>query len=183
MAKQLKFKRYQLSSAARAIILLGVLINIATWLAIAYYYPALPNTIPTHFNASGMPTSYADKIVVLLVPALLSAIIIVILLVLRYRYALLERYPYLLNLPAFAYRLGIEKNSATHGTIINRIFTVHTLSILYISILCAVIVYAMLSLNGQGLSLLLPAILITVVVFVATVFLVYRSIYRSFAVK
>ncbi|MCW6159600.1 MAG: DUF1648 domain-containing protein [Candidatus Micrarchaeales archaeon] len=183
MPKQLKIKRYPLSSTARAIILLAALINVVTWLAIVYYYPALPNTIPTHFNASGTPTSYGDKIVLLIVPAVLSAIIIIILLVLRYRYTLLERYPYLLNLPAFTYRHGLEKNSATHGIVINRVFTVHTLSALYISILCAVIVYALFSLSSHVLSLLLPAILIVVVVLVATVLLVYRSIYRSFAVK
>ncbi len=183
MPKQFKIKRYPLSNTARAIILFAVLINVATWLAIAYYYPALPNTIPTHFNVSGAPTSYGNKSILLVVPAVLSAIIVVILLVLRYRYALLERYPYFINLPAFAYRLGLEKNSAVHGAIINRVFTVHTLSALYISILCAVITYVMFSLNGHALSLLLSTILIVVVVFVATVFLVYRSIYKSFAVK
>ncbi len=165
MPGPMKVKRYPLSNVARALVVVALILQLLAWAFVVYYYP-----------------TYA-KPSLLIVPAIFSAVYVLFLLLLRYRYALLENYPYLVNLPAFAYRLGIEKNPELKGKIINKVFTVHAFATVYISVLDVALTSTVLPFTGQGTytAFILPAILVIVAVFVITIFAVYRNIYRSFA--
>ncbi len=159
--QKMKVTHYPLSSGARAIIVVAFIINIIATLSFAYAYDG-------------------SKPSLLIIPGIFLTIFAILLVVLRFRYTLLERYPYLVNLPAFAYRLGIQKNPKTAGMVINRVFTVHALASLYLSVLYLILSTSILQQNGQPTLL---EILVLVIVFVVTVFVQYRRIYRSFAVK
>ncbi len=161
MAKSMKVRHYPLSKVARFVIALAFLINIVALIITWYYYPELKSTI-------------------LIVPAIFLFVFAIILLLLRFRYTLFERYPYILNLPSFVYRLGMEKNPDVEGQIISRVFSVHAFTALYLSILNLIITSAAATQNS---SFLLPAILTLVIVFVVTIFSLYRNIYISFAAK
>ena len=57
----------------------------------AYWLPALPATIPTHFGLSGQPNASGSKYSFLLLPALLTAMTV--------GFTLLARYPWIFNYP------------------------------------------------------------------------------------
>ncbi len=156
--QEMEVTHYPLSNGARLILVAAFVINIIATLASIY--------------ADGSKPS------LLIVPGIFLAVFALLLLVLRFRYTLLDRYPYLLNLPAFTYRLGIQENPKTAGIVINRVFTIHALASLYVSVLYLIISTAILQQNGQ---LALPEIFVLVIVFVVTVFVQYRRIYMSFA--
>lgn len=158
--QKMKVTRYPLSNGARLIVVVALIIEVIATLVFV------------QSNAYGSAPS------LLILPGIFLTVFLVLLLVLRFRYALLERYPYLVNLPAFAYRLGIQKNPRTAGIVINRVFTVHALASLYTSVLYLILTTAILR---QSSRLVLPAIFALVVVFIVTVFLQYRRIYVSFA--
>ncbi len=90
-----------LSARGRWLAGINVLGIVAMWLlALAFYLP-LPGTIPVHFDLAGNPTRYGDKLTLLLLPAAFSLAPLIILLATRYRFKLINDYPYLVNLPAF----------------------------------------------------------------------------------
>ncbi len=163
----LKVKRYPLTNMARAALLIALMLNILAWVAVIHYYPTLPLKSTGSF---------------FLIPLIFTLVFLLFLFILRFRYTLLEKYPYLISMPSFVYRLGMAKNPETEGRIFSKVFTIHALSALYIAALEIVITYAILPINGiQHLHYLTESILLIVVVFVVTVFALYRNIYNSFA--
>lgn len=163
----MKVTHYSLSSWAKSILIAALVLNlIATWFFFYYYQPAA---------ASGTVGSS-----LLILPAIFLGIYVLIVLLMRFRYVLLERYPYLVNLPAFAYRLGIQTNPKRAGMVINRVFTVHALASLYTAVLYLLLSTAIIEQSG---TFVLRAVLILVAIFIVTVFVQYRRIYRSFADK
>lgn len=163
----LKIKHYPLSNIARAALLIALFLNILAWFAVMYYYPTL---------------SVKNSGLFFFTPLIFTLVFLLFLLILRFKYTLLEKYPYLISMPSFVYRLGMAKNSETEGRIFSKVFTIHALSALYIAALEIVITYATLPINGvQHLHYLTESILLIVVVFVVTVFALYRNIYNSFA--
>jgi len=161
--KPMKITRLPLERKAKAAIAVTVLVIITMWLGTVYYHSTLSDAN------------------LLLLPLIYTAVIAFVLLIIRFRYPLLERYPYMVNLPSFVYRLGMQKNAAVHGKVITRIFTVWCVAMLYLSIIYAGVVYIVFSPSGANSSptLLLPFILIMLALLIVTVFAIYRGIYRS----
>lgn len=71
----------------------------------AYEYLSLPDQIPHHFDFQGQPTSYGKKEEVLFLSLLFVTIPILLLLLIRFRFFLINRYPYFLSFPAFFTKL------------------------------------------------------------------------------
>lgn len=158
--QKMKVAHYPLSSGARLILVAALVINtIATLI----------------FFSSG---TYASQPSLLIIPGIFIWIFALFLLILRFRYALLERYPYLVNLPAFAYHLGIQKNPKRAGQVINRVFTVHALASFFTAMLYLIFSTTILKQRGHPT---LIAILALTAAFIVAVFLQYRRIYKSFA--
>ncbi len=74
-------KRYGLEAAAKILIVIGSLLVLFSWIMGAYYFES------------------AGKIVLFIVPLIFTCVSALLLLVIRYRYTLFEKYPYLMNLP------------------------------------------------------------------------------------
>jgi len=73
----------------------------ALWLLGLYAYLTLPGRVPVHFDFGGRVTSYGGKGLFLALPAAFSIAPLALLLITRFRFTLVNRYPYLLSLPAF----------------------------------------------------------------------------------
>ncbi len=71
------------------------------WLAAFRAATLLPATIPQHFDFQGHPTSYGGKAIIWIIAASFSLVPLLFLALIRWRFVLLERYPYFLSLPAF----------------------------------------------------------------------------------
>ena len=71
------------------------------WFMGIYAYTTLPDTIPTHFGVSGKPDAFGTRITFLLLPIAFSLAPAIILLIVKFRFTLINKYPYLINLPAF----------------------------------------------------------------------------------
>ncbi len=90
-----------LSGKGRALLILN-LVGLAFVWAIGFYaYLTLRGVIPTHFGASGRPDAYGSSDVFLIILPLISIAPLAIMLTARYRFTLVNKYPYLINLPAF----------------------------------------------------------------------------------
>ena len=86
-----KLKRYGLEGIAKAFIAISLLLLVVSWIAAFYYYGII------------------GKSVLFIIPLIFTLASVLILLMLRYRYALFERYPYLMNLPSLFYRIEDKK--------------------------------------------------------------------------
>lgn len=73
----------------------------ALWLLALACLFNLPETVPVHFGLSGQPTRYGSRLELLILPAAFSLAPVIILLITRYRFRLINDYPYLVNMPAF----------------------------------------------------------------------------------
>ena len=110
-------KRYRLEGAAKILIAIGLLLILFAWFAGVYY-----------FGITG-------KITLFIVPLIFTCVSAVLLLMIRYRYTLFEKYPYLMNLPSLFYRIGGRKGTNNQSIAFSMIFTVHALVIAVIGFL------------------------------------------------
>lgn len=76
------------------------------WLLGLHAYFSFPEHIPVHFNLSGQPDRFGERSEFLILPLAFSLVPVLLLLLVRYRFALVNRAPYLVNLPAFYIRLS-----------------------------------------------------------------------------
>jgi uncharacterized membrane protein YhdT len=103
-------------------ILIGILLFFFAliWAVGLYAYFTLPERVPTHFGFSGKPDSFGTKSIFLLLPLAFSIAPLIFLVVIKYRFTLINRYPYLINLPAFF--AIFELPSERRGYWLNRYF-------------------------------------------------------------
>ena len=115
-------------------------------------------------------------------PFVFTCVLVVLLLIIRYRYTLFERYPYLMNLPSLFYHIGEQKDGKNKQSIaFSMIFTVHALVIAFLGVLSVVLTISIGSSVKGSASPFLYAYLTIIVVLVAAVLLQYRRIYIRFA--
>ena len=102
---------------------------------------------------------------------------VVMLVVYLFRFELLERYPYLINLPAFTYIISHPfLDPQTRGNIVNKVFRVH----LFVSLFFAFLAFISLKKNVLGdVRIINNALMAVIVVFLASSFLYYRHVYRT----
>lgn len=183
MPKPARPKMYPLERIAKVNMLFAILVNIAVWAVVLYYYVQLPNTIPTHYGLNGTPDAYGSKLIVLIEPVVLTLLVAYFTIAIRFRYTILSRYPYLVRLPAFVYGLESGRNAEVQGRLLNKVFTVYTIPMAMISILNALISWIIISEVGtpKDTALLLGSVFLVVAFMVAMIFLRYRSIYREFS--
>ena len=159
-----KLKRYGLEGIAKAFIAISLLLLIVSWIAAFYYYGII------------------GKSVLFIIPLIFTLASALILLMLRYRYALFERYPYLMNLPSLFYRIEDKKGKENRSRAFSMIFTVHSLVLSFMGFLSLLLTISIgSSIKSSAESPLLYAYLGTVVVLVVAVLLLYRRIYIKFS--
>lgn len=94
--------------------LINILMIILILVIGAYLYLILPDEVPTHFNVGGMPDAYGSKLTFILVSLILTIGPIIIVLITKFRFTLLNNHPYLINIPSFYTklpRLPLEQRS------------------------------------------------------------------------
>lgn len=80
-----------LTSADKLVETLGWIVLLAIWVLTVTNYPNLPDTIPTHFNASGEADGFGGKATILTLPIVGSVLFIGM--------TILNKYPHLFNYP------------------------------------------------------------------------------------
>ncbi len=149
-------KRYGLEGAAKALIAIGLLLILFSWILAAYY-----------FVSNG-------KLSMFIAPFIFTCVAIGVLLVIRYRYTLFERYPYLINLPSIFYRVGGRQNDTSKQSIaFSMIFTVHSLVLAVIGFMSLLLTITIASRYAVALYVYLAVVAVLIV----SVFLLYRRIY------
>jgi uncharacterized membrane protein len=111
------------SRIGKLLLMLNFLVLFTIVLMAVGYYFILPDRVPVHYDASGNPTSYGDKI--LLVYTSLGFMIapIVIIVVTLFRFKLINKYPYLISLPAFMMHLR-ELSRDQRSIMVNMVFEI-----------------------------------------------------------
>jgi uncharacterized membrane protein len=90
-----------LSGNGKILFGLNILGFIVIWGLGIYAYLSVESMIPTHFNFAGEPDAYGSGEIFLIMPPLLSIAPAIILLITNFRFSLVNKHPYLINLPAF----------------------------------------------------------------------------------
>ena len=80
-----------LTSADKLVETLGWIVLLAIWVLTVTNYPNLPDTIPTHFNASGEADGFGGKATILTLPIVASILFVGL--------TILNKYPHLFNYP------------------------------------------------------------------------------------
>lgn len=173
-------KRLELEGASKAIIALALLLTIFAWIIVAYFYPSLPAIVAAHYGINGTSDSYNYKSGLLYLPAIFTAITALLILVIRYRYALFEKYPYFLNLPSFIYHLSMQNDKTKQAVILNKVFTVYTFPLLMISTLNLIFTFATFS-RASTILYFVYAALILIAIMLLAIFSLYRRIYKEFS--
>ena len=157
-------KRYGLEGVAKALIAIGLLLVLFSWALGAYY-----------FGITG-------KLALFIVPLVFTLVSILLLLIIRYRYTLFEKYPYLMNLPSLFYRIGDKEGNDNQSIAFSMIFTVHGLVIAFMGLLSLVLTISIgYSVHAKVASPFFYMYLAIVAILVISVLLQYRRIYIRFA--
>ncbi len=158
-------KRYGLEGMAKALISLGVLFVFFAWLAGAYYFVLT-----------------VKSAIIFIVPLIFTCVLALTILIIRYRYTMFEKYPYLMNLPSLFYRIKDKKGTNNQSLAFSMIFTVHSLVVAFLGILSLILTISIgSSVKSHGIaSAFLYIYLAIVAVLIISVFLQYRRIYMKF---
>ena len=159
-------KRYGLEHIAKILIIIGFLLVLVSWIEGIYYF--------------GTTTA---KTALFVVPFIFTCVLVVFLLVIKYRYTLFEKYPYLVNLPSIFYRIGSGKKGLENQSMaFSMIYTVHSLVIAFLGLLSVVLTFSIgSSIQSNSASPFLYVYLAIAAVLIISVFLQYRRIYMKFA--
>lgn len=157
-----KLKRYPLSKLAKTFIAIGIALLIIT-LALGIY------SLSTQIASK-------TKIALYIVLSVWVVIFAFLLLVIKYRYEIFEKYPYLMSLPSLFYQLKGEKRNKGFSMI----FTIHAFTLVYLGFLgLLVIMLITKSPIGFERNIILGSLYTVIILFVVGVLLVYRWIYKS----
>ena len=155
-------KRYGLEKGAKVFIVIGLLLILISWILAVYY-----------INVNQIAK---DRLALLLIPLIFTAIAAILLLVIKYRYTIFERYPYLMNLPSIIYRIGGGKDTKKQSIAFNMIFTVHSLVLTFLGLLSILLTLSIGS-NAKTSSPFFYSYFVVIAVLIISVFLIYRRIY------
>ena len=155
-------KRYGLEKGAKVFIVIGLLLILISWILAVYY-----------INVNQIAK---DRLALLIIPLVFTAVAAIILLVIKYRYTIFERYPYLMNLPSIIYRIGGGKDTKKQSMAFNMIFTVHSLVLTFLGLLSILLTLSIGS-NAKTSSPFFYSYFVVIAVLIISVFLIYRRIY------
>ncbi len=180
MAK-IKFKKVPFDRIGRSLFsfLLAELISI--WIVGIMSLILLPTIIPLHFGWNGAASSYGFSSILLIIALIFSVVPGIILVVSYYRFKLLNKYPYLVNIPFF-YASIKNISSARKGYWVNQYFNALMVGGVYISCILLVLileVYAAAQkdyINGV-LAIIIPVIAIVAVAVLMLILI--KDMYRK----
>lgn len=164
---------------------LGCLLMAAIVAYAAVSYSTLPDEVAIDFGPDGRPVTGPKE--ELLTPLAISigvglGSVVLLSVMVIYRHAIVERYPYLINLPALALVLGRITDSEKRRQYIDRVFMLLALVPLFVAAIIGLVTSSILEaarrMTFEG-SVLLASVLSLTAVLVAGSLLYYRSIYKK----
>jgi|TARA_B100001971_G_C18126846_1_gene502531 hypothetical protein len=90
-----------LSGIGRILFALNIIGLVVIFALGLYGYLFIEGVIPTHYDFAGNPDAYGSSQIFLIMIPTLSIAPVIIILISHYRYTLINKHPYLTNLPAF----------------------------------------------------------------------------------
>lgn len=161
---RIALKRYGLESAAKVLIAVGFLLILLSWVAAFYYF------------------GHVGRLALFIVPFIFTGVLVILILVIRYRYTLFEKYPYLMNLPSLFYHISERRGADNQSVAFSMIFTVHALVIAFLGFLSLILEISVGSgiHSGSG-SPFLYAYFAIIAILIISVLLQYRRIYKRFS--
>jgi hypothetical protein len=174
-----------LPSWGKAVLTLNVLLALSCWLMVAYFYPRLPDVVPTHFDWEGKPTSWGPKShLFLVIPAVATGVVSSTSLLVLLRFKIIKRYPYLISIPALSLALGSPRVPPdVRGSIINRAISFTLVPISLVAALMTFLTFELLrsALEAswrpiRGLAVV-ASVLALAAATIASSFVYYRMLY------
>lgn len=109
-----------------------------------YFYVSIKGLIPTHFNFAGEPTAYAKSTLLywMLIPISHLFVLALLNVTYHYRWTLINKYPYLINIPAFMMVDG-RINESKKRYYVDRVYSILSIVSVYMGILMIFIEFAM----------------------------------------
>jgi hypothetical protein len=153
-------KQYGLESIAKMLIMIGGLLVLASWVVALYYF------------------GFTDQNALFIAPVIFTCVFVVTLLVIKYRYTLFERYPYLMTLPSLFYRIDKSKQASAFSMI----FTVHALVVAFLGLMSLLLTIS-ISTGVKKSSAAFPFLYLyiaVVAILIVAVLWQYRRIYIRF---
>lgn len=175
----LEIERESLRFRGKASIAMGIALLALSWVVATYYYRILPDTVPTHYDLYGRPNGWGSKASLLLAPAILTGVGIALLAVIKYRYTMIERYPYLVNMPAFMILVSSDRLTPTErSSIVNMVFEVISIELALLGLLGLEITYFSFTMvtGGSSIGLFSSTLYTTIAIMIAIpLFLFYKT--------
>jgi len=168
-----------------ASIALGLLLMVAVVVYSAVEYSMLPDLVAVDFGPGGRP-EIGPKEELLTPLAIVNGIglgvVALISVMTIYRHKIVERYPYLINLPALTLVLGRIADGKRKREYIDRIFVMLALVPLFVAAMLGVVVASILeaakSMTFDG-TFMMASTSVLVAALIAASLLYYRSIYKK----
>lgn len=143
--------KIELNSVDKIMELLGFIMFILLWVITLSLYSKFPERIPTHFNFSGQPDDYGNKVVVLILPIIGSFIFVGL--------TLINRFPHIFNYPAKI----TDENAQRQYTFATRLIRYMKLAILVIFTIIVIMISNSINGHTSGLEyLILPSFMLII---------------------
>ena len=85
-------------------VFVNLVLAVGSWAAVVYFYPTLPEQVPTHFGFHGPPNAWGSKETMFLLPAVQTALVLLLVAL----GLLVERCPGIYNFPVDPRKLSEE---------------------------------------------------------------------------
>lgn len=148
-----------LSSTDKSVVLINIVLLGLMWLVTIFVFTKLPDTIPVHFNFSGKPDDYGNKLTILILPLIATII--------YFGFTQLIKHPHIFN-----YLTKItEENARRQYSIATRMMRFILLAVLFIFTIIIVVIYltAINMVDGPGawfIPLILSIFIIPLFIFI-----------------
>ena len=163
--------------------IISYLILMLDFLLGIYFYISISGLIPTHFNFAGKPTAYGESTLLywMLIPISHLSILVLLNVVYYYRWTLINKYPYLINVPAFM-MVDRRLDESKKKYYVNKIYSILSLVGVYVGVLMIFIEFSMgySSIIEYYGTVFIIGILIFSVFLVIGIILYYKKIYMDY---
>jgi len=148
-----------------------------------YFNISINGLIPTHFDLTGKPTTYSKPTLLywMMIPLIHLSILVLFTIIYYYRWTLISKYPYLINIPAFMMMNGrVDKSKKKYY--VDKIYSILSFIGIYIGVLMVFIETAMgypFIIEYYGTIFTLGMIVFTIIPIIGIIWY-YRRIYTEY---
>jgi len=174
---QIKKQPFERHATVMFYLILSELISI--WIVTIAATYMLNGLVPTHFNLNGLPDAYGPSSNFLIIGITFSIAPIIVMLIVFFRFELVNKYPYLINMPAFYSNIRDIKPSR-RSYWVNKYFEIMLAVGVYITGILLILAMGIYlgTKTGQLNSLIIFGPIALIIVVVVGLLFALRNIYR-----